>query len=111
MFKNKSYPAMMYLLLSVVSILIVFSFVNIVEDMDKKLEQKISGLAVLDNNLTNQTNTSESNLTKEEMHSMKSYLAFNTILISIIVLIFIVSFVLRSTILSNIKKEDEIRGF
>ena len=114
--KSKHYPRIMYLLLIVVSLLIMFSMVDILENTNNNLKYKsLTGFAI-ENNETNQTsnNTSTQKInTNEEqgLYTSKPYLIFYVFLVGILIAITITFMVLSSTIKKSIKKEEDERKF
>jgi hypothetical protein len=121
LFESKYYPTIMYLSLITVSLLIVFSIVNtldninnfkvkeikaitgnIVQEEDYKNAQEQSTYEQLNNSYENYE-TSE--YIKPELYQYKSNFIFYLIVTCIIAVIFIVAIILRSTIIENIKIE------
>jgi hypothetical protein len=113
---SKSYPKLMYLALIVVSLLILFNSVNILETANNKMHEKtISGFAI-ENDITNLTTIPSINLTnnnsmpqKPELYSSKPYIIFYIFLIGIVTAILITFLVLRSTIDKDIELEENER--
>ena len=92
MIRSNKYPSIMYLLTVIVLILILFSFVDILNQIPKNKTKQITGLAID----TNQTNLQESG----ELYSQSSYLIFY---IMILVIFLLITFFLAAIILPRIK--------
>jgi len=136
-FDSKYYPKFMFLAITVVSLLLLFNVVNIMDQVNNNLKEKqITGFATnidLPNNESiNQSenqSTNSSNITedinipvniknkdnqepnKEEIYTTRSYAMYYILIIGIIAGIFITFSILKSTILKNIKIEEEARRF
>lgn len=120
--KSKHYPRIMYLLLIVVSLLILFSMVNILENANNNLKYKsLTGFAI-NNNETNQTlnnpiknitmqKTNEKQNPEQELYTSKPYMIFYIFLIGILMAITITFMILSSTIKKNIEQEERERKF
>lgn len=116
-FNSKYFPKIMYLVLIIVSLLILFSVVIIMENTKMKLEKKsITSFATeidrsnyTETNIINETNYTESQ--EGEMYSTQSYIMYYVLIIGIIAGIFITFSVLKSTIIKNIEIEEEARRF
>ena len=118
-FDSKYYPKVMFLAITVISLLLLFNIVDIMEEAKVNYEYKIiTGYSAInekiDNSKTNppiikinDTNSSSSN--KQEVYSTKSYAMYYGLIIGIIAALFITFSVLRSTVLNNIKREEEER--
>lgn len=114
-FDSKYYPKIMFLAITVVSLLLLFNIVNITDKIKTNIESKpITGFATnidnsdnFSNNVTNATNSSTA--PRLEMYTARSYTMYYGLIIGIIAAIFITFTVLRSTILKNIKMEEESR--
>ena len=101
---NKSFR-FAYLSAIIFSVLVIFSFVLVIENFEKR----ITGNAIGDNSTNNKTD--ENLEEKGELYSTDSYVMFYMIIIGVIAFIFIVSLILKSTIENNIKNEERERGF
>jgi len=124
-FDSKYYPKIMYLAITVVSLLLLFNIVNITDQVKMNIEKKsITGFA----SEIDRTNNTLSNISKEtiptkaisnktissiqpkqEIYTTSSYAMYYVLIIGIIAAIFITFTILRSTILKNIKIEEESR--
>ncbi len=115
---SKYYPKIMYLALIVVSLLILFNFVNIIQDANNLEKKAITGFAIENN--TNKTQLSKTEIPKQEkeeipkeekqeLYSAKSYMMFYFLIIGIIATIFITFLSLKSTVKKDIEIEDEER--
>ena len=100
--KNISFA---YLSAIIFSVLVIFSFVLVIENFEKR----ITGNLIEDNTINNKTD--ENFEEKGELYSTDSYVMFYMIIIGVIAFIFIVSLILKSTIENNIKNEERERGF
>ena len=115
---SKYYPKIMFLAITVVSLLLLFNIVNIMDQVKMNIEKKsITGFATeIDrtnsppNNIPNETNSStHSTQPKQEIYTTTSYTMYYSLIIGIIAAIFIIFSVLRSTIVKNIEVEEESR--
>jgi hypothetical protein len=115
---SKSYPKLMYLALIVVSLLILFNIVGILQTANNKMHEKtITGFSIK-NNIANPADASSINLTgnnsmkkEPELYSSRPYIIFYIFLIGIIASILITFLVLSSTIKKNIELEENERRF
>jgi hypothetical protein len=106
-FDSKYYPKVMYLALVIVTLLILFNVVNILDSANYKLhERTIAGFAI-ENQSDNQTGINNSFQGKGELHSANSYFMYYILLIGILAAIFITFTQLRSTIMKNIELEEK----
>ena len=99
--KNISFA---YLFAIIFSVMVIFSFVLLIENIEKR----ITGNAIEDNTTNNNINE---NLEEEKLYSTDSYVMFYMIIIGVIAFIFIVSLILKSTIIRNIEREEKEKGF
>jgi len=79
-FESKQYTTIMYLAILIVSLLILFNFINIFEGKEIQQENRnslITGFATHDNNDSNKTNGGEGD---GELYSGKSYFIYYMIL-------------------------------
>jgi hypothetical protein len=114
-FDSKYYPKIMFLAITVVSLLLLFNIVSITDQIKVNIEKKsITGFASsIDNsnnsilNVINVTNSTKSD--KGEIYSTQSYMIYYILIVGIIAGIFITFSVLRSTVLKNIQREEEER--
>lgn len=113
-FDSKYYPRIMFLAITVVSLLLLFNIVNITDKIKTNIDKKpITGFATE----IDRTNNSPENLTnytgspKSEIYTTRSYAMYYSLIIGIIAAIFITFFVLRSTIMKNIEIEEKSREF
>jgi len=118
---SKYYPKLMFLAIIVVSLLLLFNIVNIMDKVKINLEKKsttgnagITGfVSEIDrtnnpiNSLQNKTNFSEQ--PKQEVYTAKSFAIYYSLIIGIIAAIFITFSVLKSTVMRNIEIEEEAR--
>ena len=112
-FESKNYPTIMFLALILLSIIILFSFVNFVQDVDEGLtayaiaqQERIEQPA--EQELINQI--TEQNITESEeaeIYTTKAWSIFYIIIIAIIILVAAFSIILKKTIQRNIKEEDK----
>ena len=90
LFDNKNYPSVMFLLIAIMLVLLLFNFVNIVDNSGEKIEKEkridITSLAVFDN---------------IEKNSMKSSVMFYLILSGLGILIAITAINIISMIRKN----------
>lgn len=117
-FDSKYYPKIMFLAITVVSLLLLFNIVNIMDQVKMNLENKpITGFVTgIDrtnnspnniNNISNKTNSSSQ--PEQEIYTTRSYAMYYSMIIGIIAAIFITFSVLKSTIIKNIEIEEESR--
>lgn len=100
----------MYLALIVVSLLILFNTVNILESANNKMQKKIiTGFAMENNDSTNSSNLTDDISITEKLYSSKSYIIFYMFIVGIIIAILISFLVLKSTINRNIEFEENER--
>lgn len=99
MFQSKHYPAVMYVCIILVLLMIFFSFT----DIFNKTNAKITGNAIK----TNETNKTSEIKPKTEIRSAKPYWMFYFVIIGVIALLLFIAISLRSTIITSIKKEDQ----
>lgn len=101
-FESQNYTAIMYLSTIIVSILILFSFVSLMEDMRKKAEFKVQMTAY---------SVNEGSYAGEES-SIRPQIVFYLIILGLITLIFLVATSLKATVIKNIEKEilEELAG-
>ena len=113
--KSKNYPRIMYLALIVVSLLILFTMVNILDTANEKFHHRLTGFAVSENG---KINNSDSNITgnndeknNSEIYTSKPYIIFYIFIVGILVAIVLTFFILSSTIKKNIDEEEKARKF
>ncbi len=111
---SKHYPRIMYLALIVVSLLILFNLINIIDIANDKIKDRsLTGFAIENNNnnTSNNSTTDKSSSKKSELYTSRSYMIFYSFIIGLIVAIFITFLILRSTINKNIELEEKARKF
>lgn len=102
-FESKNYNSIMFLLLTIVSILVLFNFVNFIEEINSG----VTAYAIAEQNITQQT--PKTNLTSEnsgEMYTFQAWSIFYIGLITIIASIIFLSLNLKNTIQKNIEEEE-----
>lgn len=92
-FERKNYSTMMFILITLVLILLLFSFINIIQDLEKNTSYNkklkfLTGYTISENLGSNNSIQNKSN--QIELYSEQSYVAFYLIIISTITGIFIV---------------------
>lgn len=102
-FDSPNYTSLMYLMILLVSIFILFSFVNLTEEMSQ-INQGITGLAV--SSEQNQTNSTLESA-NQELYSARAYLGYGVAIVIIIVLVSAISIILGRLISKNMKGEFE----
>jgi len=130
-FDSKYYPKIMFLAIIVMTLLLLFNMVNIMDNIKINLDKKSAGVqsgigtgtgitgfaSDIDNNnnynnpensLSNQTNSTGQGQ-NQEMYTTTSYAIYYILIIGVIAAIFIIFSVLRSTIMKNIEIEEEAR--
>jgi len=118
-FENKNYPIIMFLAIITLSIILLFSFINFVEDVNKGLTtyaiQQQADEYKQQQNITPNKEILE-NMAKEleseqetEVYTMQAWSIFYIIIIVVIILVAVLSITLKRTIQKNIKQEDEIK--
>jgi hypothetical protein len=90
-FESPHYGSLMYMLIILVSILILFSFVNLTE----KASQGVTAYAVSSNNSSSQ----------RELYSSSAYLGYIVLIGIVVILVILISIILGKTISRGIKKE------
>ncbi|MBR9705893.1 hypothetical protein GOV14_02550 [Candidatus Pacearchaeota archaeon] len=103
MFTHKHYIKIMYVTLLVTSLLILFSFVSIFNEIKQTNAKTISGHAVEEINNTNMANQEMTG----QLYTRQSYFIYYLALILIGCGVIIASVRLKATIWENIKKEEE----
>lgn len=106
-FEHKNYPTIMFLGLIVISMIVLFSFVDFVEDIDKGF----TAYVIQQQNITPEL--AEPTISDEvgEVYTMQAWSIFYVIIIFAIILVVALSLILKNTIQKNIAEEDKERGF
>ena len=105
-FENKNYTSIMFLAITITSILLLFTFVDFVQDVD----EGITAYAIAQQNDSNPLQANE-NITEEQtqgkIYTVWAWSIFYIIVVVIIVLVAILLIILKRTVQGNIKEEDE----
>ena len=123
--ESKNYHSIMFLLLIITSLILLFNFVDFVEDIDKKITAYAIGDNITDSEtdqLAEQTQTDqipeqtaeqieiESENQEGKVYTTGAWSIFYIILILIIILAAVLFITLKNTIEENILKEEEQKG-
>jgi len=105
--EHKNYPTIMFLALTIISLIVLFGFVDFVDDVDKGF----TAYAIQQQNITPEV---PAEITEEkigEVYTMQAWSIFYIFLISLIILVALVSIVLKRTVQKNIIGENKEGGF
>ena len=110
---SKHYPQAMFMLLIIACLMILFTSVVILKDINKILEKRITGYVVeneekieINNTLKDNSEVTNNTSLAGAVYSSRSYMLFYIILGSIVVTIIIITLSLRKTIIQNIIEEE-----
>jgi hypothetical protein len=107
-FESKNYTSIMFLAILVTSIILLFTFVNLVQDIDNG----ITAHAIAQQNIGSSQPPPRipANLTKEslegEIYTTQAWSIFYIVLIVIITIVAFLAITLKKTIQKNIKSEE-----
>ena len=104
-FKNKQYPELMFLLITILSIIILFSFVDFVQDIDKGF----TAYAIQQQNITPTQSINATEKETGEIYTIQAWGIFYLIIIVVILLIAFLAIILKKTVQKEIKEEEEER--
>ena len=106
-FEHKNYPSIMFLALTIISLTVLFGFVDFVEDIDKGF----TAYVISQQNITPESTPTITEEKIGKVYTIQAWSIFYILIISLILLIAFISIVLKKTIQKNIKKEEEKGGF
>jgi len=95
-FENENYPKIMYFLIILVSLLLFFNLVSLIEKANT-----ITGYAINNSKEINQTQETE------EMYTAKSYMMFYIIVILLVASAILISLKVKKIIWENIQRENK----
>jgi len=106
-FESKNYPTIMFLAITIFSIIVLFGFVDFVDDVDKGF----TAYVVAQQNITPELpiNITEELEPEREVYTIQAWSIFYTIIITVIIFVALSAIVLKNTIKKNIKEEDKQR--
>jgi len=110
--EHPNYPTLMFLMIILTSLIILFSFVDFVEDIDKEFTAYVIQQQELTPEIPEPKIQEEINLTAEDkgkVYSLQAWGIFYTLIISVIILIAVLSVILKNTIKKNIKEKEKQR--
>lgn len=126
-FDHKDYPTIMFLAITFVSILLLFNFVNFIEEIDKGITayaiqnqeenknitptvQEVKEEELISKPISPEPEIEENEL-EGEMYTTFAWGIFYIIILAIIVLFAILSITLKNTVNTNIIEENSSGGF
>jgi len=108
-FESKNYPTIMFLAIILTSIILLFNFINFVEEINNQ----ITGYAISEQEEQNTTSEIQEKAKPliGEVYTTFAWGIFYIIIIIIVIIFTILSIILKNTIKINLIEEDKTRGF
>ena len=104
-FESNNYPTIMFLVIIIFSIVLLFSFVDFVDDVDKGF----TAYAIQEQNITNEETITQPPIKTKlegEAYTIQAWGIYYISILIIIILVTFLSIVLKNTIKQDITKED-----
>ena len=108
-FEHKDYPTIMFLGLIIVSMIVLFSFVDFVDEVNKGFTAYVVQQQNVPEYSVGAVNISEAEI--GEVYTIQAWSIFYVVLIVVIVLVVFLFVILKRTIEKNMEEEEKGGGF